>query len=246
MVFHDEPFFQIYFGDAADKMYKEEYLAWHSQSLLDKPRIKTIAGRFKLKNIFFLRQIHSTDGYTITPELIDQFYSFSQVGDYLITREPLLGLGVMSADCLSVICFDKRTHAIGIAHAGWRGACDGIIPKMVRTMCTTWQTAVDDCYFFFGPSAKRCCYQVGPEFNEYLQPYPWAEKVLQQQSNGLFFDVPLLVSHQLYDLGVKPESIRTSYNSCTMCDERFYSHRRQSQAKTNASAGRQMTIVALK
>lgn len=247
MLFYDEPFFHIYFGDAIDAMYPEEYLTWHdASSLLIKPRIQPVVEKLRLQKLFFLHQVHGIDGSVITSEQAALFQPFAHDGDYLITQEPAIGLGIMTADCLPVICFDKRRQAIGIAHAGWRGALAGIVSTMLRAMQREWQTRFADCVIFLGPSAKRCCYQVGAEFREYLEPYPWIEKVLQKQAVGYFFDLPLFVCYQLQALGISKNAMRTSYNTCTMCNDRFYSYRRGIVTKTTSPIGRQMTIIALK
>jgi copper oxidase (laccase) domain-containing protein len=82
---------------------------------------------------------------------------------------------------------------------------------------------------------------VGPEFKNYLASYE-GKHLLQQRMNNYFFDMPLFIFYQLQSLGIAQKAIETAYNMCTICDNRFYSHRR-SVANFN---GRQMTVVALK
>jgi YfiH family protein len=167
---------------------------------------------------------------------------FTQDGDYLITQCRAIGLGIMTADCMPIICIDKEHKAISVAHAGWRGAIAGIVASMVKAMQQSWQTNVRHCSVFFGPSAGQCCYEVGPEFAQYLAPFAYKEEVLLRRHGSYFFNNPLLISYQLQALGFAKESIDTTYNACTICDDRFYSHRR---SQTYYS-GRQMTVVALK
>ncbi len=52
----------------------------------------------------------------------------------MITSERAIGLGIMAADCLPVICVDRKKHVIGIAHVGWRGAIAGVVDAMLAAM----------------------------------------------------------------------------------------------------------------
>lgn len=233
---HHEPQFHIYFGNATDAMNPTEYLTWHDMpQLLEKPQIKTVITALSIEKLFFLHQIHSAQGY-----IVDQLLKpFAYQGDYLITNQPSLGIGIVTADCVPVICIDTKNNVIGIAHAGWRGAVAGIVTTMITTLQKEWQTQVHDCRIFLGPSARACCYQVGAEFQQYIEPYPWRHAVLYKKSNNYFFDMPLFIIQQLQQVGIAPHAIDQTYNLCTICNDQFYSVRRQ-------QTGRQMTVVALK
>ena len=50
--------------------------------------------------------------------------------DALITENRNLSLGIKTADC-APICFADG-NKFGVAHAGWRGLCSGIIEKMLE------------------------------------------------------------------------------------------------------------------
>ena len=102
---------------------------------------------------------------------------------------------------------------------------------------------VDPAYFkiFFGPCSKVCCYEVGQDFNIHLEAYSFAEKVLQMHNNSWFFDLPGFVYQQLKEMGIKKEAINSEYNACTICNEKFFSFRRE-----GGNTGRQMTVVSLK
>ena len=47
--------------------------------------------------------------------------------DAIVTNTPNLSIGVLTADCLPVLFADKKNHVIGVAHAGWKGALNGIL-----------------------------------------------------------------------------------------------------------------------
>ena len=52
--------------------------------------------------------------------------------DAIITKIKGIGLGVVTADCVPIILFDKQNHIIGCVHAGWKGAFSGIIENTIK------------------------------------------------------------------------------------------------------------------
>ena len=54
--------------------------------------------------------------------------------DALVTDQPGLVLGVLSADCVPVLLADPQGKVIATAHAGWRGAYDNVIANVVELM----------------------------------------------------------------------------------------------------------------
>ena len=45
----------------------------------------------------------------------------------MITKASGIALGVVTADCVPVLLYDKKCKIIGCIHAGWKGAYSGII-----------------------------------------------------------------------------------------------------------------------
>lgn len=246
MIIHNAPDFQIYFGDIKDQMFPDEYLSWNTGSLLSHAPIKRVADTLRLQDLFFLRQMHGMHGHVISADNKQTLQPFSTEGDFLITNQSRLGIGVVTADCLPVVAYDKKNHAVGVAHAGWRGAVAGVASQMILHLMQTYGTDLHDLIIYFGPSAKRCCYEVDAQFMQHLEPYPFHEQLLQQHGNALFFDLPLLVEQQLIGLGISTQSIHQEYNTCTICDTRFHSYRRGASLGPSNRTGRQMTVVALK
>jgi len=246
MIIHSAPDYRIYFGDAKDKMFPEQYKNWNDFSLLSREPVTLLTDRLHLKNLFFLQQTHSAQGSVVDRPLLQAVPPFSKKGDFLITKESRVGIGVVTADCLPVIVYDRKRHVAGIAHAGWRGAVAGVVPAMIAQLKHAYASDPKDITVFFGPSAKRCCYQVDERFATHLEAYPLYDQLLSKQGDSLFFDLPLLVEQQLISLGIAQQSIRKEYNACTICDTRFHSHRRGSSLGPGNRVGRQMTVVALK
>ncbi len=243
MIIHSAPRYHIYFGDAKDEMYPHQYQQWNDFAFLSRKPIIPMVEQLQLQNLFFLRQVHGIEGCTVSAQNIFMTPPFSRDGDFLITHEMKLGLGILTADCLPVIAYDRKYNAIGIAHAGWRGAVAGVVLAMLNAMKKAYKSDPHELTLFFGPSAKRCCYEVQPEFITQLETYPSGDQVICSNGSRFFFDLPLFVELQALHQGVK--SIHKEYNSCTICDRRFHSSRRGT-AESPDLIGRQMTVVAIK
>ena len=108
-----------------------------------------------------LRQIHSSIIHCVSSEPSTQL-----AGDGLITRTPGLLLGIQTADCIPVILVDRKTKAIGVFHAGWRGTLNRIVEKGAGEMRRWFGTMPRDIQAAIGPGIGGCCYEVGIEVRQ--------------------------------------------------------------------------------
>lgn len=246
MFLHSQQRYSIYFGDASDCLYSDQYLQWGHDELHSHPTVVAAAHMLSSNSVFFLHQVHGSTGIAITKHDVHILRPFSIEGDFLITNEVGLGIGVMTADCLPVVCYDQGRHVAGIAHAGWRGAVDGVVIAMLEAMCQQFHTKLDDIVIFFGPSAKRCCYQVSEEFEKNVAAVFSSTCFSRDLDKKLYFDMSDLIRQQLYMSGIGEQHIRTEYNLCTICDKRFCSYRRAMRDCLQQPFGRQMTIIGLR
>lgn len=232
MLLHHNPLFRIYFGDARDKIFP-------SVSLEEKSAL--LKKQMEIQALVFLHQVHGTQGeYIFDQEHAADLQSLSADGDYLITSTPHIGIGILTADCLPIICYDTFNQAVAIIHAGWRGSVQGIALVTLNKMQQEIGTKLENVRVFFGPCAKVCCYQVTPDFLAHLEPFAFADQVIKHQNSSLFFDVPLFNRLLLEDYGIARNAFQLQYNYCTIEDSSFYSYRRQ-----GSQAGRQMTVACL-
>ncbi len=231
-VFRD-PFLTIYIGDATDQFFPDTY----KQNPSDE-KFKRVIDVTEVRPIF-LHQVHESAGEVITAERASKWRPFEKEGDYLITNVPEVGLGVVTADCLPVVMYDRVNRAIGIAHAGWHGAVAGVVQEMFEHMKQEFGSNPASIQVWLGPCMKSCCYEVQKDLVREL-PQERVNQVITNRADQLFFDLPQLVMMQLGKIGISPASIDLSYHECTHCNQRFYSHRRDQEA------GRNMTVVSLK
>jgi YfiH family protein len=141
------------------------------------------------------------------------------------TSEPGLPLLVFVADCLPVALAGPQ--GVAILHCGWRGLTAGIVARGAEAVGAT-DAAI-------GPGIGPCCYEVGNEVLDALQP-PTGRKAEFDSTlrpTGRV-DLAEVARRLLREAGV--ERIESA-GLCTGCEERlFFSHRRD-RGRTGRQAG---------
>jgi YfiH family protein len=150
-----------------------------------------------------------------------------------------VGVMVLTADCLPVALGAERDDGgavVAMAHAGWRGLAAGVLEEAVRALYELGATGPIEAVV--GPCAGVCCYEVGEEVHAAfaVQAGPdGAGSTPEEHRRGKNIDLRAIAHDKLLAAGVA----RVSHaEACTICDERFFSHRRQGKA-----AGRQAGIA---
>ena len=147
--------------------------------------------------------------------------------DGLITDEPGCGLTMNYADCAPIFLYDPQNRAIGLGHAGWKGAMSDLPGAMVRAMSEAYGSRPADLIAAIGPAIGPCCYEVGePVISAAIESFPEAGKLLRPvagKSEKRYFDLPRANGHRLSAAGV--EQVELS-GLCTACrTDLFFSHR---------------------
>jgi YfiH family protein len=113
--------------------------------------------------LVMLRQIHSDLIHCVSALPKTPSAKSALAGDGLLTQQPGLLLGILTADCLPVILVDAKRRAVGVFHAGWRGTVKRIVEKGVGEMHRYFGTLPRDLRAAIGPGVHNCCYTIGPE-----------------------------------------------------------------------------------
>jgi YfiH family protein len=142
------------------------------------------------------------------------------------TAAPGVAAIVLAADCLPVVLAARG--AVAAVHAGWRGLAAGVLEEGVRALRDVGGDG--EIAAAVGPCAGPCCYEVGEEVRE-----AFAGK--GECRDGRTIDLRALAHERLRAAGVA--EVR-DVAACTICDERFFSHRRE-----GARAGRQAAVAWL-
>lgn len=175
------------------------------------------------------RQCHSTEVCIVTRG------GSVENTDGLITAVPNVWLAVSVADCVPVFMVDCNRRVICAVHAGWRGSAGRITEQAVRKMTEAFGTDPERLFVFIGPSAGKCCYEIGPEVAERFD-----QSVMEQRNGSMYLDLKEENLSQLRAAGVREENIEVS-GYCTVCTPAmFHSYRRDKQR-----SGRMMGIIGI-
>ncbi len=146
--------------------------------------------------------------------------------DAMVTQRPCVALGILTADCAPVLMAEPKAKVVGAAHAGWRGALDGVLEATVAAM-EELGAARERIVAGIGPAISQKSYEVGPEF-----PAPF---LAQGPENRDFFCPAPREGHFLFDLkgyaARRLARLGLKAVQCLPCDtcaeeQRFFSYRR--------------------
>lgn len=189
-------------------------------------------------HLITVHQVHSPDVVTVTGPL-----DVRPRADAMVTDVPGVALAVLTADCQPVLFADVANGVIGAAHAGWRGALDGVLEATVAAMVDLGAER-RRIKAVIGPTISQAAYEVGPEFiEEFLAEDPENSRFFANGEEGRYqFDLPGFGLHRLRQSGIgQAEWTR----HCTYDDpERFYSYRRTTHAG-EADYGRLISVICL-
>lgn len=178
----------------------------------------------------FTRQQHTSDILTVTEP------GQNDTCDALITDRPGLFLAISIADCTPVMLFDPVRRVVAGVHAGWRGTVGKIVEKTIQRMEKENATIPSDVVAFIGPSAGKCCYEVGAEVAGQFPSECIAPSTVPGKS---MLDVKHANVIQLLDNGVRNSNIEV-HQDCTIHNTRYHSHRRDAQG-----SGRMFAVIGI-
>lgn len=164
--------------------------------------------------------------------------------DGLVTDQPTCGLTMNYADCAPIFLYDPVNHAIGLGHAGWKGAVNDLPGAMVRKMQTEFGSDPAQLVAALGPCISVGRYEVGEAVISAVQhAFPHPKSVLVPPPNGSgnrrpHFDLAEANRQNLHRAGV--QQIELSGLCTASRTDCFFSHRAE-QGRT----GRFGTIFIL-
>ncbi len=179
--------------------------------------------------VAFTRQQHTVDILKVSGA------GQNDTCDALCTDAKNVYLAISIADCTPVMLFDPVTKVVAGIHAGWRGTAGKIVPKMIARLGKEYAAKPENIIAFIGPSAGKCCYEVGPEVASQFSP---DSSVLRSDGKYLL-DVKHDNVLQLLDSGVLNSNIEV-HSDCTIHDTKYHSFRRDGK-----QSGRMYAVIGL-
>ncbi len=144
--------------------------------------------------------------------------------DGLITKASAIPLMLRFADCQPIILYDPLHHALGLAHAGWRGVALGIARRAVEAMQKAFGTEPHTLMAGLGPAIGPCCYHVGQDVASAMSyALPDWRQAMTSHGEGWCLDLTAANTQQLGAAGVRQVE---HADLCTSCHTgEFFSHR---------------------
>nr|WP_170538061.1 peptidoglycan editing factor PgeF [Ruegeria arenilitoris] len=205
---------------------------------LNRSRVAEAMG-VELDALVGVHQVHSPHVITVDKPITSE----KPRADAIVTATPGLALTILTADCQPVLFADPQAKVIGAAHAGWRGALDGVLEATLDAM-EALGAHRKNMIAVIGPTISQRAYEVGPEFLEdfLLDSQDNARFFANGQGDRMHFDLPAFGLHKLRQAGVgQAEWTR----HCTYSDpDKFYSYRRATHAG-EADYGRLISAIRL-
>ena len=192
------------------------------------------------KNLILLNQIHSSKFY-----FINKNYKFKKKklnGDALITNIKKIALGVLVADCVPVLIYDKNLKIISAIHAGWKSVYKEIIKKVVKFLIKKGSNT-KNLVAVIGPSISEKSYEVQKDFKDkFVKKDKQSKFFFKIRKNKTYFGLNKYVYYHLKKLGIKNLEIikKNTFDP----KNNFFSARRSIQNKEN-DYGRNISVIMI-
>lgn len=184
-------------------------------------------------------QVHSALAVVAEPWPMDARLK----ADALVTDRPGLLLGIVTADCAPVLLADREARVIGAAHAGWRGAIDGVTDAAIVAM-EGLGARREHIVAAVGPCIAQASYEVDDAFRERLAAAdPANDRFFRDgPANRPHFDLEAYVLFRLAAAGIRRAE---GLGLDTYADPaRFFSYRRATH-RGEQDYGRQFSLIGL-
>ncbi len=202
--------------------------------------IKFVESFLKIKknNLKLMYQTHSSKVLKINHK---NFEKKKFKSDGITSDLKGVALGVLTADCVPILMYDKINKKICVLHAGWKGIFKGIIEKGIKKFS---KKNLNSLIVAIGPCIGKKSYEVDKLLKlKFLRQSKYYKKFFKASKKGKFlFDLRSIVNYKLKKVGVKEID---NINLDTFKDSKnFFSHRRSKQLK-EPDYGRCLSVITL-
>ncbi len=164
-------------------------------------------------------------------------------GDAMVTDQPGVLLGILTADCVPVLFADTEAGVVGAAHAGWKGALSGVTDNTIAAM-ENLGAKRDRIMCAIGPCIAQKSYEVDSEFfRRFAQADEANERFfLDGKPKHYQFDIEGYVAARLASAGITRVAClgEDTYSQ----KDRFFSYRRSCHVQ-ESGYGRQISMIGL-
>ncbi len=200
-----------------------------------------IAGEMGVQpaHLIGIHQVHSAKVQTVS----QPWKGKAPQADALVSNTSGLALSILTADCAPVLLADPDAGVIGAAHAGWRGALDGILENTVAAMEAVGARPAR-IKAVIGPCIAQASYEVGPEFlHTFVKTDDhFAQYFHKGNADRWHFDLEGCCAHELAKTGIEHVE-KMARDTCAQ-EELFFSFRRATQ-RGESDYGRNISAILL-
>ena len=201
------------------------YAAGDAKEAVDE-NLRRLQAAAKSRELLTISQVHGT-------VLVED--GSGAEADAIFTAKPGRAVGVRTADCLPILVEDQSGHRVAAVHAGWRGVIGEITPLVIGRFLELGAPR-SSLKVALGPAIQRCCFEVDGDLPQRFSD-AFGSQVVVGGYDKPHLDLSLAVRVSLERLGLADAQIDTLPH-CTMCDQRFFSHRR-----SRGVTGRQLSFI---
>lgn len=184
----------------------------------------------ELSPAIWLRQVHGVLVFDADQHVLPQ-HAVPEA-DAVTTATQGQPITVMTADCLPVFFTNSQGSRVAVAHAGWRGLCDGVLESTMACFA-----ASDELMAWLGPAIGPTEFEVGAEVRAAFVAVDAAAesafKAVAAKPGHFLADIYALARLRLNKAGV---TAVYGGNACTVTQsDEFFSFRRDGRTGRMAS-----------
>ena len=201
--------------------------------------LKLISKKMSVKrnNLILMYQTHSNK----VKEINKKNYKNKIYADAMITKIPKLALGVVTADCVPILIYEKYNKIIGCIHAGWKGAFTGIIKKTIFKIKKLKSN--NKIYASIGPCIGKESYEVDFQFFKkfVLKKKKYKKYFIKKNKKKKLFNLRKFVTDQLLEMKVIVDQVD---HDTFKEKNNFFSYRRSTILK-DRDYGRCISVIRI-
>jgi polyphenol oxidase len=194
-----------------------------------------LAAQVKAGNLITVTQVH---GDTVVEAVVGA--ATPMEADGLWTEEPGVAVGIRTADCVPILLADPIGRRVAAVHAGWRGVIGDVLGRALSALRARG-TRLENLRMAIGPCARACCFEVDGDLpQQFAKTFGPEVVVAIPGRQRVHLDLPLSLARSAASAGLLESQVEVIPH-CTMCEGRFFSHRRQ-----KGLTGRHLSFITCK
>lgn len=195
-----------------------------------------------LHQLLTVKQVHGQDLLLVDEPNLDLSHFARVEVDAIVTNQPGIMIGILTADCYPLLLWNKQQTAIAAIHIGWRGAAGGLIHKTIKAMTAHFDCAPEDLGAAIGPGIGADKYEVDRPVRDAFRQGSgfWNEISRETRLGHWHLNLARSCRLQLEQAGLTPDAIEEAGHCTVSQAEMFFSYRRD-----DGKTGRQIGFIML-